>query len=79
MPQPSARTVSKGAPIESDLLTDQCLPLCQVNPHYLESYRTALQAAMLLHFTRRGAAKGRAGVLALGQNPGLRALLAAEG
>ena len=51
----------------------------QVNPHYLESYRTGLQAAMLLQFSRRGTPRGRAGVLALGQNTALRAVLAAEG
>ena len=49
------------------------------NPHYLESYRTALQAAMVLQFSRRGTTQGRAGVLALGQQPALRAILAAEG
>ena len=51
----------------------------KVNPHYLESYRTALQAAMLLQVTRRGSAAGRAGILALGQDPALRAIFAAEG
>ena len=51
----------------------------KVNPHYLESYRTALQAAMLLPFGRRGTPHDRAGVLALGQQPVLRAILAAEG
>ena len=51
----------------------------KVNPHYLESYRTALQAAMLLQFTRRGTPQGRAGILALGQQPALRAICAAEG
>ena len=51
----------------------------KVNPHYLESYRTALQAAMLLPFGRRGTPHDRAGVLALGQQPVLRAVLAAEG
>ena len=51
----------------------------KVNPHYLESYRTALQAAMLLPFGRRGTPRDRAGVLSLGQQPVLRAILAAEG
>ena len=51
----------------------------KVNPHYLDSYRTALQAAMVLQFTRRGTPQGRAGILALGQQPALRAILAAEG
>ena len=51
----------------------------KVNPHYLESYRMALQAAMLLQFTRRGTPRRRAGVLALGQSPALRAIFDAEG
>ena len=51
----------------------------KVNPHYLDSYRTALQAAMVLQFTRRGTPRGRAGVLALGQNKAMRAIFAAEG
>ena len=51
----------------------------KINPHYLDSYRTALQAAMLLQFSRRGTPKGRAGILGLGQQPALRAVLAAEG
>ena len=51
----------------------------KLNPHYLESYRTALQAAMLLQFSQRGTPQGRAGILSLGQQPALRAVLAAEG
>ena len=51
----------------------------KVNPHYLESYRTALQAAMILQFGCRGTPQGRAGILALGKQPALRAVLAAEG
>ena len=51
----------------------------KVDPHYLESYRTALQAAMVLQFGCRGSPQGRAGILALGQQPALRAILAAEG
>ena len=51
----------------------------KLDPHYLESYRTALQAAMLLQFSQRGTPHGRAGILSLGQQPALRAVLAAEG
>ena len=40
---------------------------------------SALQAAMLLQFTRRGTAPGRAGALALGRHPAVRSILAAEG
>ena len=51
----------------------------KLDPHYLESYRTALQAVMLLQFSQRGTPQDRAGILSLGQQPALRAVLAAEG
>ena len=65
--------------VRPNILELQLQGRSKVNPHYLESYRTALQAAMLLPFGRRGTPHDRAGVLSLGQHPVLRAVLAAEG
>ena len=65
--------------VRPNILELQLQGRSKVNPHYLESYRTALQAAMLLPFGRRGTPHDRTGVLALGQQPVLRAILAAEG
>ena len=65
--------------VRPNILELQLQGRSKVNPHYLESYRTALQAAMLLPFGRRGTPHDRAGVLSLGQQPVLRAVLAAEG
>ena len=65
--------------VRPNILELQLQGKSKLNPHYLESYRTALQAAMLLQFSRRGTPQGRAGILALGQQPALRAILAAEG
>ena len=65
--------------VRPNILELQLQGRSKVNPHYLESYRTALQAAMLLPFGRRGTPRDRAGVLSLGQQPVLRAILAAEG
>ena len=73
---------TEGSPclqVRPNILEPQLQGKRKVNPHYLESYRTALQAAMLLPFGRRGTPHDRAGVLALGQQPVLRAVLAAEG
>ena len=43
------------------------------------STESPMQAAMLLQFGRLGTPQARAGVLALAQDPALRAVLAAEG
>ena len=62
-----------------DILELQLEDRRQLNPHYLISYGTALQTAMLLPYGRRGTPLDRAGLLALGQQPVPRATLAAEG
>ena len=70
---------SLGVQVRPNMLELQLQGKRKLNPHYLESYRTALQAAMLLPFSRRGNPRERAGVLALGRHPVLGAILAAEG